>query len=75
MTKIETLLSTVGSSDFFDRVKVMSSGGMPEATASEIVAQQMIGETHAMTRALLLMFGKSTASEAMSDAEATLAQR
>jgi hypothetical protein len=73
MTKIEELLSTVGSSDFFDRVKVMSSSGMPEATASEIVAQQMIGETHAMTRALLLMFGKST--EAMSEAEATLAQR
>jgi hypothetical protein len=73
MVKIEGLLSTVGTSDFWERVKVKQSSGMYEEMASQLVAQEMISETHAMTRAILMMLGRST--EKMNDAEATLAQR
>jgi hypothetical protein len=73
MTKLEELLSSVGTSDFYGRVKVKASSGMTEENATEIVAQEMISETHSMIRALLMMHGQST--DKMSDAEATLTQR
>jgi len=73
MGKIDELLSSVGSSDFWDRVKVKKSSGMDEETAKELVGLEIISETHAMTKALLLLFGRKTGE--MSDAEATLAQR
>ena len=73
MTNLEDLLSTVGTSDFWGRVKVKKSSGTSEEYATELVAQEMISETHAMTRALLLMVGKTTGE--MSDAEATMVQR
>jgi hypothetical protein len=73
MTKLDDLLSTVGPSDYWERVGVKKSSGMSEDVAKELVGLEMISETHSMTKALLLMFGKQTGQ--MSDAEATLAQR
>jgi hypothetical protein len=73
MSKIEELLSSVGTSDFYERVRVKRSSGMSEEYATEITAQEMISETHSMTKALLLLFGRKTGE--MSEAEATLAQR
>ena len=73
MAKLEELLSTVGTSDFWGRVKVKKSSGLSEDEAKELVGLEIISETHAMTRALLLMIGKTTGE--MSEAEATLSQR
>lgn len=73
MAKLEELLSAVGTSDYWSRVGVKKSSGMSEDEAKELVGLEMISETHAMTRALLLMVGQKTGE--MSEAEATMAQR
>jgi hypothetical protein len=77
MTNLEELLSRVGASDFWGRVHVKKSSGMSEEYATELVAQEMISETHAISKAtaetLLIMLGQNM--ERMSEAEATLAQR
>ena len=73
MENIETLLGTIGVSDFRARVAVMASSGTGQEEASDTVAQQMVEEIHKMLRALLLMHGKAT--DPMTDAEATHAKR
>ena len=65
MPVVTKMLEQMGPSDFMARVEKLMREGITNERAQEVAAQQLLSENHRMLRALLLMHGRSTDSDAV----------
>lgn len=69
MPTVDELLAQVGSSDRNARIKAEVDKGRSLPSACTMIDGEIQAEMHAMLRAMLMMFGRTTGT--VSDAEAT----